>query len=333
MAVRKRKAANSQSKKPQIKKERRLGEVFGYCTGDFSEAANQARSEKLCRFRGGLCSKVSKGAPLGVCSMTTNGDPAILCPTRFLEGGIVARGAATFLFPGVGEDDTQLLPEIKLPDSAGRDVGRVDVVLVHPDAQGNVVDFGACEIQSVYTQGGGLKPAFDAYLKAPQDYREEPGTTIKPSADYRSSRKRLNQQLLVKGSVFTAAWGKKMAVVVDKGYFARQPDFERVPEDEAEMAWLVYDLWFDPVTQRFQLIHVETAYTMYQMFHDSVATAPAGKREDYQTFLSQKLSEVRRQARTRKQQLALTGESLAKRKNNAPDEDNADETPDEDSYS
>jgi len=63
-----------------------------------------------------------------------------------------------------------------------------------------------------------------------------------PKPDYlSSSRKRLAPQLIFKGGILHQ-WQKKMAVVVHRGFFDELPELETVNEEQAEIAWFVYDL-------------------------------------------------------------------------------------------
>ena len=63
-----------------------------------------------------------------------------------------------------------------------------------------------------------------------------------PRPDYlSSSRKRLAPQLLFKGGILHS-WKKKIAVALNKSFFATLPPLKQVPKSKADIAWLIYDL-------------------------------------------------------------------------------------------
>src|SRR3990167_2156345 len=63
-----------------------------------------------------------------------------------------------------------------------------------------------------------------------------------PRPDYlSSSRKRLAPQLLFKGGILHS-WKKKIAVALNKSFFATLPKLKQVSKSDADIAWLIYDL-------------------------------------------------------------------------------------------
>lgn len=129
---------------------------------------------------------------------------------------------------------------MRLNDAHGKSAGNIDVVLVAYDDRGKVIDFGALEIQSVYISGNVREP-FEYYMGDPQsrasmDWSSESNY---PRPDYlSSSRKRLVPQLLYKGGILHS-WKKKIAVALNKSFFATLPTLKQVPKDEADIAWLI----------------------------------------------------------------------------------------------
>jgi hypothetical protein len=182
---------------------------------------------------------------LGVCSIRDGEDVIITCPVRFRQHWVIADDAAAFFFPADAKCTS--LTEIRLHDAHGRSAGNIDVVLVSYDDRGKVVDFGALEVQAVYISGNVREP-FEHYMKDPEinsdmDWTGQEGY---PRPDYlSSSRKRLAPQLLFKGGILKS-WGKKQAVAVDAGFFRTLPSFSEVDASEADLAWLIYDLIYDP---------------------------------------------------------------------------------------
>jgi hypothetical protein len=137
------------------------------------------------------------------------------------------------------------LTEVRLNDATGKPAGSIDVVLVAYDDAGKVVDFGTLEIQAVYISGNVREP-FEYYMEDPasrasMDWSNKANY---PRPDYlSSSRKRLVPQLVYKGGILHS-WNKKIAVALNRTFFATLPTLKQVPKDQADIAWLVYDLKF-----------------------------------------------------------------------------------------
>ena len=241
-----------------------LAEVFGFPIDNQSEDAKRYRQNKLCPFNNKVpnCTKDKANAPLGVCSIYDGNETTITCPIRFREGWIIADAAASFFFP-TGTEWTSLT-EVRLKDANGQSAGNIDVVLVSYDDRGKVTDFGSLEIQGVYISGN-IRNPFETYMKnsSAGGSFDWPGPNY-PRADYlSSSRKRLIPQLLFKGGILHE-WKKKSAVALTKGFFDTLPALSEVPENEAELAWLVYDLKHDNVTNVFRLVKNRTVFTSFE---------------------------------------------------------------------
>jgi len=273
-----------------------LAEVFGHLTADQSEKANRFRSRRLCPFNNKVpnCTKDKAKNPLGVCSIYHENGPVITCPIRFREDWIIADAAASFFF-----DETATwgsLTEVRLNDSNGKSAGNIDVVLVAYDDNGKVYDFGALEIQAVYISGNVREP-FEYYMKdqrsrASMDWSNEPNY---PRPDYlSSSRKRLAPQLLFKGGILHS-WGKKIAVTLNKSFFATLPSLKKVPKSNADIAWIIYDL--ELITEkgqepgRYSLKKVDEVFTEFEPALLSITTPSPGKIEDFIKLLQEKFDE------------------------------------------
>lgn len=220
-----------------------LAEAFGHLVTDQTETAKRYRSRRLCPFNNKVpnCTKDKAKNPLGVCSIYHENEPVITCPVRFRQDWIIADYAASFFF----EEGAQWtsLTEVRLNDAHGKSAGSIDVVLVAYDDSGKVIDFGALEIQAVYISGNVREP-FEYYMRDPQsralmDWSKEPNY---PRPDHlSSSRKRLVPQLVYKGGILHS-WKKKIAVALNRSFFATLPTLKQVPKGEADIAWLIYDL-------------------------------------------------------------------------------------------
>ena len=269
-----------------------LAEVFGYLVTDQTETAKRYRSERLCPFNNKVpeCTKDKAKDPLGVCSIYHENEPVITCPIRFRQNWIVADHAASFFF-GEGVRWTSLT-EVRLKDAEGKTAGNIDVVLVAYDDDGKIADFGALEIQAVYISGNVREP-FEHYIGNPQigalmDWSSKPSY---PRPDYlSSSRKRLVPQLVYKGGILRS-WRKKIAVALNRSFFATLPPLEQVPKDEADIGWFLYDLKLhkEGDHRRYYLTKVDEVFTKFESALVSIATSSPGKMEDFIRSLQKKL--------------------------------------------
>jgi hypothetical protein len=238
-------------------------------------AAYGGKSTKVevCRFRAAnpelapaktsLCTK--KG---GVCSIRRFEDadegkfgPLVAtCPSRFYEDGIVVAAVAKEI---LGTDHARVVKEVPFlkrtdasedksvpadeaqkeqaqdpADSEREDVGRIDMVLVHPDDPSK---WCALEIQAVYFSGDEMGPEFKHILEFAGQGIPQPVGKRRP--DFRSSGpKRLMPQLQTKVPTLRR-WGKKMAVVIDLPFFnALGPMGDNVANvSNCDIVWVVVD--------------------------------------------------------------------------------------------
>jgi len=273
-----------------------LAEVFGHLTTDHTERAVRYRSRRLCPFNNKVpnCTKDKAKNPLGVCTIYHDSHPVITCPIRFREGWIIADDAACFFFKE--GTDWSSLTEVRLNDLHGKTAGNIDVILVAYDNNGKVFDFGALEIQAVYISGN-VRDPFSYFMKDPKgrasmDWSKEPNY---PRPDYlSSSRKRLVPQLLFKGGILHG-WEKKIAVALNKSFFATLPNMKQVPKSDADIAWLIYDLELttgkEKEPERYSLKKVDEIFTEFEPALFSTTTPSPGKVEDFMKLLQEKLDE------------------------------------------
>ena len=276
--------------------EQPLAEVFGHLITDHTEKANRYRSRWLCPFNNKVpnCTKDKAKNPLGVCSIYHENHPVITCPIRFREDWIITDDAASFFFKEGTHSSS--LTEVRLIDAHGKSAGNIDVVLVAYDDNGKVYDFGALEIQAVYISGNVREP-FEHFMKDPRrrasmDWSKEPNF---PRPDYlSSSRKRLAPQLLFKGGILHS-WKKKIAVALNKSFFATLPKLKQVSKSDADIAWLIYDLELikekGKGSGRYSLKKVDEVFTEFEPALLSITTSSPGKVEDFIKLLQEKLDE------------------------------------------
>jgi len=202
---------------------------------------------QLCTKKGGVCSlqlyETDDGS-LGKLPDDHRSHLRTLCPYRFEEAGTVLEWVAEDLLetrvpleiPEVGFLKAELSEEVEgIPE----DVGRIDLVLVHPDL--DRLNWCAVEMQAVYFSGAEM--AVEYHLA--RDFEGEcvpfPAKNHRP--DYRSSGpKRLMPQLQIKVPTLRR-WGKKMAVVVDEPFFSSLGKMDDVKDpSNADIGWYVVRL-------------------------------------------------------------------------------------------
>lgn len=268
-----------------------LAEVFGFTIDDFSVDAVRYRKNRLCPFNNKVpnCTKDKVENPLGVCSVyDDNNNAVIVCPVRFRQDWFLAEDAAQFFF--LPDTSWTSLTEVRIDDKNGRSAGNIDIILVAYDQTGRIIDFGALEIQSVYISGN-IRNAFEYYMKNPEanTSMDWSGRRYYPRPDFlSSSRKRLAPQLIYKGGILHA-WGKKVAVAVDRHFFATLPAMDEVERRDAEMAWLVYDLTRNVESGRYHLTRYKTVYTSFASALERITTAEPGNLQDFVEELQARL--------------------------------------------
>lgn len=279
---------------PNIIRTHPLAEVFGFPPDDQSAVARRHRNNKLCPFNNKVpnCTKDKAQDPLGVCSIWHESQTVITCPIRFRQDWMIADDAAAFFFGNSAKWTT--LTEVRLKDANGESAGNIDVVICAYDDAGEIYDFGALEIQAVYISGNVRNP-FAYYLSNPakraaMDWRSQPNY---PRPDYlSSSRKRLAPQLIFKGGILHA-WGKKSAVVLNRGFFDTLPKLTEVSPEDAEIAWLTYEI--DPAAApgaSNQLRPDGVFYTRFEPALLEITRSKPGRMEDFMGHLQSKLDEA-----------------------------------------
>lgn len=288
-----------------------LGEVFGFPVDDQSADATRHRTNRLCPYGNNVpsCTKDKAKDPLGVCSVLYDSQrpPTVTCPVRFRENWVIAADAAQFFFPP-GTTWTSLL-EVKLKDIDGRAAGNIDLVLVSYDDKGRILDFGAVEIQSVYISGNIRRP-FDAYMRNPSQGAafDWSGQSLYPRPDFlSSSRKRLVPQLMYKGSIL-GEWRKKQVVVLDRAFFDTLPALQNIPEDKADLAWLIYELQKDETTGQYKLKKDEVVYTSFGASMLRVSTTASGPVDTFVSNLQEKLDELLEPADVERENITEAGD-------------------------
>lgn len=270
-----------------------LAEIFGFPANNHSINAQRFRRNRLCPYNNKVanCTKDKANDPLGICSIyDQHGGIAITCPIRFRQDWLITEHAAHFFFPAKAAWTS--LTEVRLNDKHGKSAGNIDMVLVAYDDRGHILDFGSLEIQAVYISGNIRRP-FEHYMQDPiahqnMDWSKERNY---PRPDYlSSSRKRLVPQLLYKGGILKS-WGKKQAVALHHNFYDTLPALDEVDPDQADIAWLIYDLVPLEGQNTLQLELTRTVYTMFKSALDKITVSEPGSIDDFMGILQGKLDE------------------------------------------
>lgn len=267
-----------------------LAEIFGYPAASMSPEAIQHRQGRFCPFHNSSrlnCTRNSATDPLGICTIFDGNDLAITCPVRLRRDLLIVSDAAHFFFPQA--QHYIALTEVRLNDLYGKSAGNIDIVIAEIDAQGELKDFGAREVQAVYISGN-VSKAFKKYMEDPASNHTMtwPAKNY-PKPDYlSSSRKRLAPQLIYKGGILNA-WRRKMAVAVHRAFFDTLPTMPEVGAEQAEIAWLVYDLVFSEILNRYQLKHYQIKYTRFSDALATITTPHAGDVSDFEKYLKERI--------------------------------------------
>lgn len=267
-----------------------LAEVFGFPVDNLSATAERYRKNKLCPYHNKVpsCTKDKAKDPLGVCSIFDGDKVAITCPIRFRQDWLIVEDAANFIFPS--STTWTSLQEVRLTDANGRWAGNIDFVLVAYDETGRITDFGSLEVQAVYISGNVRQP-FAHYMADRAANTKMIWTVTQVRADYlSSSRKRLAPQMLYKGAIFQI-WQKKQAVALHRIFYDSLPELPEVDRNEADIAWLIYDLEFIQAQNQYQLTAHKTVYTQFDPALQKITAPEAGPVAQFVSHLQTKLDE------------------------------------------
>lgn len=211
----------------------------------FADAASGIGAPPPCPFRPGTaCNK-----PGGVCTLQSyredtgriggsEGDPVIICPSRFEQGELLVRWLAAIV-PFV-EGEALVAREVPFMRSTqtGKPAGKIDLVIA--STRRDELRWFGLEIQAVYFSGAGMNQEFEALRDDGGDPPPFPVGVRRP--DWRSSSaKRLMPQLQIKTPTLRR-WHSKIAVAVDRPFFASLGGPSAEPShdlDSGDVIWLV----------------------------------------------------------------------------------------------
>jgi hypothetical protein len=220
--------------------------------------ARTGLAKTKCNKKGGVCSIRAFHPDTPSPGELSFGRIAATCPVRFIQQGVIFREIGKAV---LGTDNPLLVKELPFlrrvvsadpsyaiideeaaaePATAeigdAEDVGRIDMVLVHPDT--DRLNWCAVELQAVYFSGGEMGADFAAIKAHTGEDIPLPAKARRP--DFRSSGpKRLMPQLQIKVPTLRR-WGRRMAVVIDEAFFASLGPMDNVPDvSNADIIWVV----------------------------------------------------------------------------------------------
>ena len=251
-------------------------------------------SNSTCNKIGGVCTirKYARTSD-GFGAVVKGERISTLCPIRFLDGTRIIRWVGEKML-GTGSPiivkETPFLRKLNVAasdndelDDETKRAGRIDWILVHPDSIANdELKWCAVETQAVYFSGDAMEHEFSAYASSANEALIFPAGKRRP--DYRSSGpKRLAPQLSVKVPVLRA-WGKKIAVVVDRYFYDNMSElkssFPRAKTEadhlaNSEVIWFVVDYDGGMQMQPHQVVYSNLDYSVDALN----ATEPVNKDE------------------------------------------------------
>lgn len=190
---------------------------------------------KACSKRGGVCSIRNYESVDGLAALIEGPDGTLraTCPNRFQERNTIYDWVAEEVLNSTSYKTIGEVGFLK-SEKGNREVGRIDSVLLLPGT--TPLQWCALEIQAVYFSGKKMGLEFDA-ISVASGAGVFPKISHRP--DYRSSSaKRLMPQLETKVPTLRR-WGKKMAIVVDAGFFESLGTMDNVSISNSDLAWFV----------------------------------------------------------------------------------------------
>ncbi len=166
----------------------------------------------------------------------------------------------------------------------GKAAGKIDMVVALPE--GDALRWHGLEVQAVYFSGDSMESEFAALRDDTAEPLPYPSGIRRP--DWRSSgAKRLMPQLEIKGPTLRR-WGAKLAVAVDRPFFAAIGGPSPVPckdLNEGDIIWLVtrIDAQWGLARDHWEVLTLEDSNKRLQ-------AATTVSREDFEETLRSKLS-------------------------------------------
>jgi Restriction endonuclease NotI len=261
------------------------------------------KSGMNCSKSGGVCSirnfasKPSEGREIEF------GPISATCPNRFLEGGRIIEEIAERVLgtrePLIVKEvpflkrSAQLAVEIDGQSATSLsakfdDVGRIDLVLVHPTAR--PLEWCAVELQAVYFSGTKMVKDFEEIRNFSGNGHPMPAGNRRP--DFRSSGpKRLMPQLQIKVPTLSR-WGKRMVVVVDNTFFKSIGPMKAERDiSNADIVWLIVSFAENINSSGAELTIDQFTYTTLENAVTGLTAGVPATKEEFERRLEEKLSQ------------------------------------------
>lgn len=243
--------------------------------------------DAVCTKEGGVCS--IRLYRLKHSTVSVAGELTTTCPYRFNEANAVFEWVGRTV---LGDHSPVLVREIgfleknRATNKQGTDdVGRIDMVLVHPEKP--PLRWCALEMQAVYFSGDSMRQEFESL--AHQEDVGVPFPVGKRRPDFRSSGpKRLMPQLQIKVPTLRR-WGKKMAVVVDHSFFDSIGSMDAVDDlSNSDIAWFV--VRYKEVGPRAELEPDFVRFTTLERTVEGLTGGTPVALQEFERRIEQKLS-------------------------------------------
>ena len=259
-----------------------------------------------CNKKGGVCS---------IRSFTANGpteidfgDITATCPNRFIDDGLIIKEIGRIILGADKPLIAKEIPFLKRPaiadqrpetnahDPAEEDVGRIDLVCVHPD-QSKLL-WCAVELQAVYFSGGAMSKDFAMINSNAGNRIPMPGARRRP--DFRSSGpKRLMPQLQIKVPTLRR-WGKKMVVVVDEPFFEALGPMDKVEDiSNCDICWIVVRFEDHSANDDARMSIASTQFTTLERAVEGLTAGEPTTLDEFETKMREKLTLSSSQTRKR----------------------------------
>lgn len=260
-----------------------VAEIFGFPPDAESNEARHAREQRLCPFKGGICTKLLSAAGTGICSVRYRAegfDESIwaVCANRLRD----TYGDVMKLHFGDATPSAELVPEVRISNPTMS----FDAVAVRTTPEDDV-EFVGIEAQTIDTRGGSLRPLWQAYVDGrPDDWRSYYGGA-RPLFGVNTTNvwKRLLPQAMNKGRMF-ADWDSKLFVVLQDAVFqfiARRMPLKQLTKQErarAEIIWVRWDYTGERDRETGQLVTelAEPVFTTVDQVAEAFVTIHAAQR-------------------------------------------------------
>lgn len=86
------------------------------------------------------------------------------------------------------------------------------------------------------------------------------------------------------------AWGKKLAVALNKGFFDTLPSLDEVSPADADIAWFIYELSLSS-NNTYELVRHKVVYTKFKESLDRISHPEVGDVNCFLDYLQHKMDE------------------------------------------